>query len=153
VLEQLPRGRLLPDEPWRRRHRGIVLFLAAHVAALAALALLAGFPPLHAVADVAPVAACAALASWHRLSRRLGSVVASLGLVASSALLVHLWAGAGEAHFHFFLVIGLLTLYQDWLPFLVALAAIVAHHLIVWCSTRPACSTIRRPSSIPSAGR
>ena len=44
---------------------------------------------------------------------------------------MHLWGGAIEAHFHFFVMIGVLTLYQDWLPFLVAIGYVVLHHGLV----------------------
>jgi hypothetical protein len=52
---------------------------------------------------------------------------ASVGLAVCSALLVHLWDGRIQAHFHFFVMIGLLTLYQDWLPFLVAIGFASIH--------------------------
>jgi diguanylate cyclase (GGDEF)-like protein/PAS domain S-box-containing protein len=48
--------------------------------------------------------------------------------MAASALLVHLWSGAIEAHFMFFVMVALLSVYQDWVPFLVALAFVVVHH-------------------------
>ena len=54
-----------------------------------------------------------------------------MGLVTASAVLVHVWDGTIEAHFHFFVMIGVLSLYQDWVPFLVAIAAVVLHHGIV----------------------
>ena len=40
------------------------------------------------------------------------------GLVYCSAALVGLTHGAIEAHFHFFIIIGFIALYQDWAPFL-----------------------------------
>lgn len=46
-------------------------------------------------------------------------------------MLVHLWGGTIEAHFHFFVVVALLTLYQSWLPFLLGLVYVVGHHGIV----------------------
>ncbi len=36
-----------------------------------------------------------------------------------------------EAHFHFFVMVGVLTLYQAWVPFLVAIGYVVVHHGIV----------------------
>ena len=41
---------------------------------------------------------------------------------------MHLWGGVIEAHFHFFVMIVLLSLYEDWVPFLVAAAYVVLHH-------------------------
>ena len=43
---------------------------------------------------------------------------------------MHLSSGLTEAHFHFFVIIVVLTLYEDWVPFSVALAFVVIHHAI-----------------------
>ena len=63
-----------------------------------------------------------------RLGRGPRSAAAALGLVACSALLIHFWDGQIEGHFHFFVVVSLLILYQDWLPFLIAVGFVVLHH-------------------------
>jgi signal transduction histidine kinase len=60
--------------------------------------------------------------------RRFRSSMVSLGLLSSAALLVHSSGGVIEAHFHFFVVIIVLTLYEDWLPFLLAVGYVVLHH-------------------------
>jgi diguanylate cyclase (GGDEF)-like protein len=124
----LPRGRLLPDALWLRRHRWIVYLLWFHAVGLTAFALLQGFGLRHSLLEGALVAAAALAARTPIFSRNMRSVAASLGLVTSSALLVHISGGAIEAHFHFFFVLGVLTLYQDWLPFLLAIAYVVLHH-------------------------
>jgi hypothetical protein len=67
-------------------------------------------------------------ASLPLFPRRVRSALGSLGLVSSSAILTHFSGGYIEAHFHFFVMIGVLTLYQDWLPFLVAIGYVVLHH-------------------------
>ena len=119
---------MLPAHIARRRHRAIAAVLWAHVPGLLLFGLLRGYPPGHTLLDVAPVLGLAALASSTRLPPRWQMVAASLGLATCSAMLVHLWGGRIEAHFHFFVMIGLLTLYQDWLPFGLAIAYVVAHH-------------------------
>jgi diguanylate cyclase (GGDEF)-like protein len=127
-LSFLPRGRLLPDALWARRHRWIVYLLAFHAVGLTAFALLQGFGLKHSLLEGALIGAAAAMAKAPGLSRTMRSVAASLGLVTSSALLVHISGGAIEAHFHFFFVLGVLTLYQDWIPFLLAIGYVVIHH-------------------------
>ena len=119
---------MLPAHLARRRHRAIVSVLWAHGPALLIFGLLRGYAPAHVVLDVAPVLGLAALASSTRLPPRWQMAAASLGLATCSAMLVHLWGGRIEAHFHFFVMIGLLTLYQDWLPFGLAIAYVVGHH-------------------------
>ena len=52
----------------------------------------------------------------------------SLGLLTASAVAVHLSGGVIEAHFFFFVMIALLTLYEDWLPFGLAVGYVVLHH-------------------------
>jgi diguanylate cyclase (GGDEF)-like protein len=128
VQSGLPQGRLLPDAAWRRRHRGIVVVLWLHAAGLLAMGLGAGYPLRHVLLDVSAVAVSAAVAGVPRAGRRVRSLAAALGLVTASAILVHFWGGTIEAHFHFFVVIPILALYQDWAPFLCALLYVVVHH-------------------------
>jgi diguanylate cyclase len=131
VRGAMPEGRMLPEHLWTRRHRVIVAALCAHVPGLLAFGLARGYPFFHTLADVFPLIALGALAATRRLSPRWRMVAASTGLVTCSALLVHMWGGTIEAHFHFFVVIGLLTLYQDWLPFLLSIMYVVVHHGVI----------------------
>jgi PAS domain S-box-containing protein len=98
------------------------------VPGLIIFALLRGYSPLHAVLHGLPLASLAVLAMAAGRRRRFASAVVSFGLITSSALLVHTWGGVIEAHFHFFVMIALLALYEDWLPFLLAAAYVVVHH-------------------------
>jgi hypothetical protein len=63
-----------------------------------------------------------------RASRRLRSMMVAMGLLTSSALLVHLTGGLIESHFHFFVIVPLLTLYGDWSVFLLAIGYVAVHH-------------------------
>jgi len=128
VATQLPQGRLLPDAVWRRRHRSITVLLWLHVPALLAFAIVRGYGVLHSTTEMLLVISLAIVASLPRLGRGPRSAAAALGLVACSALLIHFWDGQSEGHFHFFVVVSLLILYQDWLPFLIAVGFVVLHH-------------------------
>ena len=108
----LPQGRMLPAHLLERRHRTIVAVLAAHVPALLAFGVARGYPLWHVMIDIGPVIMLAGLAMLPRTPLRWRMVAACVGLVTCSAMLVHLWGGVIEAHFHFFVMIGLLTLYQ-----------------------------------------
>jgi diguanylate cyclase (GGDEF)-like protein/PAS domain S-box-containing protein len=124
----LPEGRTLPDRVWRRRHHAMLTLLWLHAVGLAIFALAQGFGVLHSIQEggiVAAIAVAATLAGDHK---RMAATLVSLGLITSSAVLVHIWGGVIEAHFHFFVMIVLLSLYEDWLPFLVAAAYVVLHH-------------------------
>ena len=129
-LELLPRGRLLPDHLWQRRHRAITILLWLNVPALAVFGLARGMG-LHVLLDVAVLAGFALVAGSRWPSRTVRSIAGSVGLVTSSAVLVHVWGGTIEAHFAFFVVVSILMLYQDWVPFLIAIAFVIVHHGIV----------------------
>lgn len=124
----LPKGHTLPYAAWRRRHHAMVGVLFAEALGLTIFSAAQGYGVLHSgehVAVLVPVA-IGALLLEHR--RRLASTLVSLGLITACALLVHVWHGAIEAHFLFFVTIVVLALYEDWIPFLVAFAYVVLHH-------------------------
>ncbi len=124
----LPHGQLLTPEVWARRHRGIVVLLWLHVAGVVAFAVARGYGVAHSLLEASVVAVFALAAAHPAIGRRVRSAAAVLGLITSSAVLVHLAGGVIEMHFHFFVMIGVITLYQDWLPFGLALGYVVVHH-------------------------
>ncbi|MCU1487130.1 MAG: Diguanylate cyclase protein [Actinomycetia bacterium] len=131
ALDYLPKGQLLPENVWRVRHRVLNLLLRAHVVAIFTFALLRGNSILHSAGEAGIIATFALLASIDGPHRRLSSSITALGLVACSAVLVHLSGGVIEMHFHFFVIVGIMTLYQDWIPFLVAIGFVVLHHAVL----------------------
>ena len=124
----LPQGRLLSDELWDRRHRGMILLLCLHIPALALFGWARGKGLGHSTFEAGMIGGLTLVAAVPGLGRRVRATAASVGLVTCSALLVHFWDGTIEAHFHFFVVVCLLMLYQDWTPFLVAIGFVVVHH-------------------------
>ncbi len=124
----LPRGSTLPPEAWLRRHRVLLTLLWLHVIALGFYAYSQGYGVGHAIQEAGVVAVIAVAATLAGIRRRLASALVALGLVTGSAVLVHLSDGFIEAHFHFFVMIALLTLYEDWIPFLVAAGYVLIHH-------------------------
>ena len=128
IRRALPAGNLLPDDIWRHRHRVIVAVLWLHVPALVVFGLATGKDAVHTIGEVAVLGACALLASWERPGRTFRASIATFGLISASAILVHLSEGYVEAHFHFFVMLGVITLYQSWVPFLLALSYVVVHH-------------------------
>lgn len=128
VREALPVGRTLPEDVWVRRHRAMIWLLWLHAVGLTFYAEFRGYGLIHSLGHGLPVVAFAAVGSLRSLGRRLRSTSVSAGLLTCSALLVHSSGGVIEAHFHFFVMIGVIALYEDWLPFLVAFAYVVGHH-------------------------
>jgi signal transduction histidine kinase/CheY-like chemotaxis protein len=114
---------------WRRRHRAIVTVLWAHAVGIAAVALWMGTGAWHAAVEGAMIGIPAALAMLTAArSREVSAAVCGFGLVASSAAMVHLSGGYIEMHFHFFVMVALVALYQQWTAFLVTIAFVVLHH-------------------------
>ena len=125
----LPKGQLLPEHVLRRRHRSICIVLWLQIPALFAFGMLVGDHSLtHVLFDCSLIALLGLGASLERFRLRARIIAASFGLMTCSAVLVDLWNGITEAHFHFFVMIGVLTLYQDWTPFLIAIGFVVIHH-------------------------
>jgi methyl-accepting chemotaxis protein len=124
----LPIGRGLPDAVWHRRHHGIVMLLWAHAVGLGLFGFSRGYDFTHVAIDAGIVAVLALGAQFSWGGPRLRSAIATLGLISSSAVFVHLSGGVVEAHFHFFAMIGIITLYQDWVPFGLAIAFVALHH-------------------------
>ena len=128
VVAALPQGHKLPAADWERRHRGMLFILCAHAASIFLYVLIRQADPLHAVVEGGVVAIAAMLATWPRAGRRFRAIAACVGLLTSSGILVHLSGGLIEMHFHFFVMVPLMALYQDWVPFLAAIAFVVLHH-------------------------
>jgi diguanylate cyclase len=124
----LPEGRQLPYEVWLRRHRVIVRIAAGTVVGLGLLAALTGQPLWSTALVVVGVGYPLAFLALPGVGRRVRSAAATLSLLGASIALVGLLDGLTEAHFAFFVVIGLVALYQSWVPFGIALLVVVVHH-------------------------
>ena len=137
LINILPRGNTLSEADWQRRHRLLQWVLLVHVPVLAAIGLALHNPLLPlAIALTIPVVCAVAgrLLSHHR---RLGSAAVSAGLVWCSTALVGITNGSIESHFHFFIIIGFIALYQDWVPFLLNVLFTVITHGVgsMWLRT------------------
>ena len=127
----VPHGSTLDQADWDRRHRSIIVVMCLYVVGLLAFGLFRGYSLFHVLVDAGAVAVFTAWAAQPLGGRKLRSTLASIGLLTAASLGVHLSGGSIEAHFQFFVVITLLMLYQDWLPFLVAIAYVVGEHGVV----------------------
>jgi diguanylate cyclase (GGDEF)-like protein/PAS domain S-box-containing protein len=128
IRDALPRGQTLPEEAWARRHGAMLWILWAHVAVLPVFSFFRGFAIEECIGSVMPLVLAAVAGTLGAAGRRARSVAVVFGLLTASALLVNAWDGQIEAHFHFFVMIAVLALYEDWLPFGLAIAYVVAEH-------------------------
>jgi signal transduction histidine kinase len=125
----LPHGKALPGADWRWRHKAVCLVLTAHVPAMLLIAGL-GSGVDAALLVLLPLGGLLALAC-SPVARRLRSLSASSGLLLSSGLLVHLLDHAPEVHFHHFLVVAVIALYQDWSVFALAIGFVLLEQVLL----------------------
>jgi methyl-accepting chemotaxis protein len=138
-LTSLPDGQSIPDEMWNRRHRRVLAFAALHVPLLLAMGLYSGTDPITgaripetgttAVAvRVGLLGLLVAAAAAPALPRRVRTGLSATALTLSSLILVFFSGGYIEAHFHFFVVMGVLAIYEDWVPFALGIGYVALSH-------------------------
>ncbi len=134
VAGWIPEGGTLPDDVWESRHTTILRLGYAAALAVTLIAVLHPSNSGHPIGDLTIglwVLAPCLLAHHYFQSRTARSSSASLALLVSVAITVSQFHGLTEAHFGFFVVVGLLTLYQERTPFLLSIAYVVLHHGIM----------------------
>ncbi len=131
LIEALPKGDALAEPAWAHRHRGILTILWLHVLGVTLYGAYMGAAPSLYLGGGGLLGIIAIAAQLPTVSRRLRAAIATYGLMTASALLVHLSEGRIELHFHFFVMMSVIVLYQDWLPFLVGLQFIILDHGVV----------------------
>jgi PAS domain S-box-containing protein len=124
----IPEGRTLAEREWRGRHRMILAVLWLHAVALSLYGLYKGYGILLSVCEGALIAAIGLAAVLPIFSRRTRSALASFGLITASAVFVHFSGGYIEAHFHYFIVLVIIAMYEDWIPFLLAVCFVLVQH-------------------------
>ncbi|MEX2538229.1 MAG: HAMP domain-containing sensor histidine kinase [Actinomycetota bacterium] len=132
LVRFLTHSEQLPQNVWRTRHRFIVSLAVAHVPVLFALGLvLRGDTPIHSGAEAVAISTLSLAALNRHMSRKVQELLATMALLSCSAMLVHVTGGSVEAHFHFFVVLPVVALYQSWPPFLLALGYVLVHHGLI----------------------
>jgi diguanylate cyclase (GGDEF)-like protein len=127
----LPEGRALPERVWRSRHRWITNFVLVQAAGLVVFGLLRGYSALTVFADAALIIVPAVAARAPHATRRLRMLAATTALMISAAVCVDFAGGATEAHFYFFVMVGVVALYQDWSAFGLCILITVVHHAVM----------------------
>ena len=130
LRSRLPAGHALSEENWQHQHKTILVLLWLHAIGIVCYGVIAGYPLGNSLLEAAAIAVAAILAGVVRGGRRIRSSLATLGLLTSSAVLVHLSGGFDEMHFQFFLIMVIVALYQDWVPFALAIGYIIGENVI-----------------------
>jgi diguanylate cyclase (GGDEF)-like protein len=127
----LPEGRALPDGVWRRRHRWIVNFALIQAVGLGVFGAVRGFGLTAILVELALVVVPAVAARAAHAGRVTRMLAATTSLMLSAAVFVDLAGGSTEAHFYFFVMVGVVALYQDWSAFGLCILITVVHHAVM----------------------
>jgi methyl-accepting chemotaxis protein len=131
VLERLPRGAHISDDSWRARHRINTKVLWAQLPLLLIVGLLGPRP--HAAGWLlALFPFLFALAASRTASRGAKSHLTSLGLIASSFVLIDLSGGNPSAHLHLFAILAFVAFYRQQAPLFWAVGTVVVHHALAF---------------------
>jgi diguanylate cyclase (GGDEF)-like protein len=95
---------------------------------VALFGLFRGYSPTLCLVDGGLVALPAVLALYRGASRRTRTISSTVSLMFASATIVDLAGGSDVAHFHFFVMVGVVALYQDWTAFGVCILITILHH-------------------------
>ena len=125
----LPTGASLPADKLARRHRGIVIFLWASSFALAGLVAFLGETEVRVIAEAILPGALGTLAWVASRSQRLRATIASAGLMTVAMVAVHA-TNTIEAHVVFFIMVPVVALYEDWVPFATGIAFVIVHNVV-----------------------
>ena len=98
---------------------------------VAAYSVVQGYSVWHSGLDAIAVVVAGVVAGRPELGHRKRSLACSFGLLTAAAMGVHVSGGVTEAHFSFFIVVVLLTLYEDWTVFVLAVVYTLLHHGVI----------------------
>ena len=102
-----------------------------HLGALGVAGLIVGQSAGDLLFELGPILACGLAAALPTGSRRLRGTMVAFAALYCSAALVNMTNGSTEAHFHFFVIVTMLAAYEEWVPYLLAIAFVVVHHGLV----------------------
>lgn len=146
-IENTPNGTEIPDESFSKRHRGILVFTVALLPIVFAISRATGIesvtgaelptiPLTHSLVGTGLVFAFLAVAAIPQVSRRVRSSLSSIGFMITGSILAYYTGGFIEAHFLYFIGVGIVALYEDWVPFAITIGYVAAQHsffgLIEW---------------------
>jgi methyl-accepting chemotaxis protein len=147
TLAQLIPAARLSDAAFDARHRALRIVLWLHLPVLIGLTLLNHGTDFSGSAGMDGMPGMSSNGTWMTWSmlagvllsamaagitrtRRTKALAVSIGLLFAAAALVHAGGGLTDLHFHFFVVLGLVSLYQDATTLIASVALVAAHHIV-----------------------
>jgi diguanylate cyclase (GGDEF)-like protein/PAS domain S-box-containing protein len=130
LRELMPTGGGLRDEDWAGRHRLLTSTMIGSTVLLTGVGIARDRLDVAWLVSVVLVFTCT-MSALFLPPRRLPSSAVAIGFTVVCADLVMMYDGLTEAHFSFFIAVGALALYRDWLPFGAFLACTVGEHAVM----------------------
>ncbi|MDB2294505.1 methyl-accepting chemotaxis protein, partial [Halorubrum ezzemoulense] len=126
-IENTPNGKEIPDETFKRRHIGVLAFTLALLPFVFGVSRMVGaesitgaelpvIPMLHSVVGSGMVLGLVVTAAVPALSRRVRAATGAVAFMAQASVLAYFTGGFIEAHFLYFVGVGVVALYEDWVP-------------------------------------
>jgi PAS domain S-box-containing protein len=106
----------------------VLVLLVVQAIAIVVFGVLQGYDLEHSLLEGSIVGFSAFFAASTLGNRTVRAIIASFGLISSSAIFTHLSGGYIEVHFHFFVMLAVISMYQQWPPFLLSILYVVVHH-------------------------
>ncbi|WP_432508957.1 methyl-accepting chemotaxis protein [Halorubrum ezzemoulense] len=146
-IENTPNGKEIPDETFKRRHIGVLAFTLALLPFVFGVSRMVGaesitgaelpvIPMLHSVVGSGMVLGLVVTAAVPALSRRVRAATGAVAFMAQASVLAYFTGGFIEAHFLYFVGVGVVALYEDWVPFAITIGYVAIQHsvfgLIEW---------------------
>lgn len=127
----LPRGLPLGDQQFAERHRLNLAVIALHIPLLFGLEIFGPHGSTFALGEIGVLVLLPAAIAAVARHRQVASTSAALALLGISASVVELSGGSITAHFHFFISLALIALYQSWPVYLLAVGYTGVHHVVM----------------------
>ena len=124
---RIPRTVPLDEPSFAARHRVLSVILALHLPVLAGIGVLRGVEGVLLWGQLAVMLALV-LVGQVASGQAVRASAVSLGLMVGADVLVHVGGGLTDLHIWFYVILALVALYQNWIPFLLAVAFVAVHH-------------------------
>ena len=140
-IENTPNGTEIPDETFGRRHIGVLAFTLAFVPFVFGVSRMTGMesitgaelpviPMLHSIVGTSIVLGLVVIAALPVLPRRTRAATGAVAFMVQASVLAYFTGGFIEAHFLYFVGVGLVALYEDWVPFAITIGYVAIQHSV-----------------------
>ena len=146
-IDNIPDGSRISDRSFEARHRAVLVATGLFVPFIFAISRMTGLesvtgaelpaiPLSHSLVGSGLVVGLLVAAAVPSLPRRVRTALSSFAFMTNAAVLAYFSGGFIEAHFLYFVGVGVVALYEDWVPFGVAIGYVAGQHsvfgLIEW---------------------